>query len=69
MSRLPSVNPDDCIKTLEKVGFYVSRQRGSHVQMRRNDATGMNYSRSNQQETSAARYAAVNYPPGRNDGR
>jgi predicted RNA binding protein YcfA (HicA-like mRNA interferase family) len=35
MSRLPSVNPDACIKALEKAGFYMSRQRGSHVQMRR----------------------------------
>ena len=37
MSRLPSVNPQDCIKALEKAGFYVSRQRGSHVQMRRDE--------------------------------
>jgi predicted RNA binding protein YcfA (HicA-like mRNA interferase family) len=37
MSRLPSVNPNDCIKALEKDGFFVSRQKGSHVQMRRDD--------------------------------
>ena len=37
MRRLPSVNPSDCIKALEKAGFHVSRQRGSHVQMRRNE--------------------------------
>lgn len=37
MSRLPSVNPNDCIKALEKIGFYVSRQKGSHVQMRRDE--------------------------------
>jgi len=33
---LPSVTPDECIKVLEKIGFFVSRQKGSHVQMRRN---------------------------------
>jgi predicted RNA binding protein YcfA (HicA-like mRNA interferase family) len=37
MSRLPAVNPNDCIKALEKAGFYVSRQKGSHVQMRRDE--------------------------------
>lgn len=37
MSRLPSVDPADCIKALEKAGFVVARQRGSHVQMRRNN--------------------------------
>jgi predicted RNA binding protein YcfA (HicA-like mRNA interferase family) len=37
MSKMPSVNPDDCIKALQKAGFYVSRQKGSHVQMRRNE--------------------------------
>lgn len=36
MSKLPSVSPDDCIRVLLKAGFSVSRQRGSHVQMRRN---------------------------------
>ncbi len=33
--RLPSVTPDECIRALERAGFYLSRQRGSHVQMRR----------------------------------
>lgn len=37
MSRLPAVNPEACIRALEKAGFYVSRQRGSHVQMRRDE--------------------------------
>ncbi len=37
MSRLPNVNPNDCIKALQKAGFYVARQKGSHVQMRRDD--------------------------------
>ncbi|MBN1119546.1 MAG: type II toxin-antitoxin system HicA family toxin [Anaerolineae bacterium] len=35
MSKLPAVSPDDCIKVLQKAGFTISRQRGSHVQMRR----------------------------------
>ncbi len=35
MSTLPTVNPDECIKALQRAGFYVSRQKGSHVQMRR----------------------------------
>ena len=35
MSKLPLISPDDCIKVLMKAGFIVSRQRGSHVQMRR----------------------------------
>lgn len=37
MSRLPSVKPDDCIRALQRAGFHIARQRGSHVQMRRND--------------------------------
>jgi len=35
MTPLPNIRPEDCIKALEKAGFYISRQRGSHVQMRR----------------------------------
>jgi predicted RNA binding protein YcfA (HicA-like mRNA interferase family) len=35
VSKLPAVSPDDCIKALQKAGFTISRQRGSHVQMRR----------------------------------
>ncbi|MBC7813058.1 MAG: type II toxin-antitoxin system HicA family toxin [Burkholderiales bacterium] len=37
MSRLPTLKPDDCIKALQRAGFYISRQKGSHVQMRRDD--------------------------------
>ncbi len=36
MSALPTVTPDACIKALQRAGFHVARQRGSHVQMRRN---------------------------------
>ena len=35
MSKLPAISPEDCIKALTKAGFYISRQKGSHVQMRR----------------------------------
>jgi predicted RNA binding protein YcfA (HicA-like mRNA interferase family) len=48
MSKLPSISPDDCIKVLMKAGFTVSRQRGSHVQMRRKrPATGTDSAHSN----------------------
>jgi predicted RNA binding protein YcfA (HicA-like mRNA interferase family) len=31
MSKLPQISGKDCIKTLEKAGFYIKRQKGSHV--------------------------------------
>ncbi len=37
MSRLPQVSARECIKALEKAGFYVARQRGSHIILRRDD--------------------------------
>lgn len=37
MSKLPAISPEACIKALEQAGFYVARQKGSHVQMRRNE--------------------------------
>lgn len=37
MTPLPSVNPDAVIRALERAGFEITRQRGSHVQMRRNE--------------------------------
>ncbi len=37
MTSLPTINPDECIKTLQKAGFYISRQKGSHIQMRRDE--------------------------------
>jgi predicted RNA binding protein YcfA (HicA-like mRNA interferase family) len=39
MTILPLVNPDACVKALLKAGFYVSRQKGSHVQLRRDEPT------------------------------
>jgi len=35
MNPLPSITPDECIRALQHIGFYVARQKGSHVQMRR----------------------------------
>ena len=40
MSKLPVVSGQDCIKALEKAGFYFKRQEGSHVTLRRNDPFG-----------------------------
>ena len=31
MSKLPVISGADCVKALLKIGFVVSRQRGSHV--------------------------------------
>ncbi|MDJ0633813.1 MAG: type II toxin-antitoxin system HicA family toxin [Xenococcaceae cyanobacterium MO_188.B29] len=31
MSKLPVVSGSECIKALEKVGFAIARQRGSHI--------------------------------------
>lgn len=31
MSKLPIVSGAQCIKALEKIGFIVTRQRGSHI--------------------------------------
>ena len=35
MPRLPRVSGRDAIRALEKLGFVVTRQRGSHVVLRR----------------------------------
>lgn len=36
MPKLPRVSSRECIRALEKVGFYFVRQKGSHMVMRRN---------------------------------
>ena len=41
MSKLPVVSATDCIKALEKIGFIIRRQKGSHVIMRRDDPYAM----------------------------
>jgi len=35
MSQLPNISGKDCIKALEKVGFYQKRREGSHIILRR----------------------------------
>ena len=37
MSKLPVVSGHDCVKALEKAGFYFKRQEGSHIVLRRDD--------------------------------
>ncbi len=35
MPKLPVVSGADVVRTLERLGFVVTRQRGSHIMMRR----------------------------------
>jgi len=35
MSKLPRISGRECVKTLEKMGFYMKRQEGSHIILRR----------------------------------
>ena len=37
MSRLPRISGRECVKALTKVGFYLKRQHGSHMILRRDD--------------------------------
>ena len=37
MTKLPRISSRECIKALEKIGFYVDRQKGSHVILYRDD--------------------------------
>ncbi|MBN2031408.1 type II toxin-antitoxin system HicA family toxin [bacterium] len=37
MSTLPRISGRDCVKALEKVGFYIRRQQGSHIILRRDE--------------------------------
>ncbi|MGQ9554436.1 MAG: type II toxin-antitoxin system HicA family toxin [Anaerolineae bacterium] len=37
MTRLPKVSGRECIRVLEKAGFYTVRQRGSHIILRRDN--------------------------------
>ena len=40
MPSLPQVTGSNLVRALKKVGFQVSRQRGSHVQLRREEPDG-----------------------------
>jgi len=37
MTMLPRISGRECVKALEAVGFYVKRQKGSHIVLRRDD--------------------------------
>ena len=37
MSGLPQISGRDCVKALGKAGFYVKRQQGSHIILRRDE--------------------------------
>ena len=37
MSKLPGISGRECVKALEKAGFYFKRQTGSHIILRRDD--------------------------------
>lgn len=37
MSKLPRISGRECVKALGKIGFYLKRQEGSHIILRRND--------------------------------
>jgi len=37
MSTLPVISGKECIKALQKAGFFIKRQHGSHIILRRND--------------------------------
>ena len=34
MSKLPQISGRKCVSALQKIGFYVVRQHGSHITMR-----------------------------------
>jgi len=37
MNKLPQISGRECIKALEKIGFYLKRHEGSHMILRRDD--------------------------------
>jgi predicted RNA binding protein YcfA (HicA-like mRNA interferase family) len=37
MSKLPLISGRKCVEALEKVDFYIKRQTGSHIILRRDD--------------------------------
>jgi predicted RNA binding protein YcfA (HicA-like mRNA interferase family) len=41
MSRLPDVSGAELIKALQKAGFIILRQKGSHVSMEKVDSVGV----------------------------
>lgn len=41
MSKLPVISGRECIKALEKKGFYFKRQEGSHIILRRDNPSAI----------------------------
>ena len=37
MTKLPLVSGRECVRALERAGFYLKRQEGSHMILRRDD--------------------------------
>jgi len=37
VSKLPRISGRECVRALEKAGFFVRRQEGSHIVMRRSE--------------------------------
>lgn len=37
MSKLPRISGRECVKVLAKIGFYIKRQQGSHIILRRDN--------------------------------
>lgn len=37
MSKLPVISGRECVRSLERAGFYLKRQTGSHLILRRNE--------------------------------
>jgi len=37
MVKLPAISGLKCVEALEKIGFHVTRQKGSHIHLRRDD--------------------------------
>jgi predicted RNA binding protein YcfA (HicA-like mRNA interferase family) len=40
MNKLPRISGRECIKALEKAGFYIRRQESSHIILRHDDPFG-----------------------------
>ncbi|MBI5214957.1 MAG: type II toxin-antitoxin system HicA family toxin [Ignavibacteriae bacterium] len=37
MSKLPNISGRDCVKALNKIGYFYKRQEGSHIILRRTE--------------------------------
>lgn len=37
MNKLPQISGRECVKALQSVGFYIRRQEGSHIILRRDN--------------------------------